>query len=329
VRPVVIIGGGLGGLSAAYALEARGIPYTIIELKPRLGGSLGSSRPAGFLYDSSRMLTLDRPDHPVFARLGRVDALAVVRTDEDGDWMAFRDGHQALIDALAKPLTGTVLYRMAVTSAGEFDARDRARGAPRFCVCLENGTVIDASGLIIAAPARYAERILRSLNAGAASLLDDYRYDSIARVNLGYRLEDVRGRLPETPPDEYPLTYIHTITLPSRVPDGGVLVQAGIRFDPAKGLSPETGGDAAGAFAALFGLPETPLFEHVSIWPEDEPLMWLDDDFGARMERLTYALPEGAAVAGSDYVATGDHRPTLAERVQSGFDAAARVIEAL
>ena len=329
MRPVVIIGGGLGGLAAAYALEGRGVPYTIIELKPRLGGALASRRSAGFLYDSSRMLTQDRPDDPLFARLGLADALEVVRTDEDGDWAAFCDGHQALIDTLAAPLTGTVLYRMAATSAGEFDARDRARGAPRFCVCLENGTVIDASGLIVAAPAHYAERILRSLNTGAASLLDDYRYDSIARVNLGYKLEDVGGKLPETPPSEYPLTYIHTLTLPPRVPDDGVLVQAGIRFDPAKGLSPETGGDAAGAFAALFGLPERPLFEHVSLWPEDEPLMWLDDDFGTRMERLTYALPEGAAVAGSDYVVTGDHRPTLAERVQSGFDAAARVMQAL
>ena len=329
MRPVVIIGGGLSGLSAAYALEARNVPYTIIELKPRLGGSLASSRSAGFLYDSSRMLTQDRPDDPIFAQLELADALDVVRTDEDGDWSAFREGHQALIDALSKPLTGTVLYRMAVTSAGEFDARDRARGAPRFCVCLENGTVIDASGLIVAAPARYAERILRSLNAGAASLLEDYRYDSIARVNLGYSYEDVRYKLPDVPPAEYPLTYIHTLTMPSRVPEGGVLVQAGIRFDPTKGLSPETGGDAAGAFAALFGLPEAPLFEHVNTWAEDEPLMWLDDDFGTRLERLTYALPEGAAVTGGDYAVTHDHRPTLAERIRSGFDAAERVMQFL
>lgn len=329
MRPVVIIGGGLGGLSAAYALETRGVPYTIIELKPRLGGSLESSRPAGFLYDASRMLTQDRPDDPVFAQLGLADTLEVVRTDEDGDWAAFREGHQALIDALAKPLTGTILYRMAVTSAGEFDARDRARGAPRFCVCLENGTVIDASALIIAAPARYAERILRSLDPSAASLLDHYRYDSIARLNIGYWSDDVRGKLPDVPPSDYPLTYIHKMTMPERVPEGGVLIQAGVRFDPTKGLAAEAGGDVAGAFAALFGLPETPLFEHISVWPEDEPLRWLDDDFETRIEKLYYALPEGAAVAGSDYVVTGDHRPTLAERIHSGFAAAIHILHAL
>lgn len=329
MRDVVIVGGGLGGIAAARVLHDRRVPYTIIELKPRLGGSVGSSRAAGFTFDSGRMLTQDRPDDSVFTQLGLADALVTVRTDDDGHWTAFRGGQQTLVDAVTRPLNGQVLYRMAVTSAGEFDAAARAKGAPRFCVCLENGTVIDCRALIVAAPARHAERILRSLNPAAAAALVDYRYDSIARLNIGYRADVVRGRLPEVPPAGYPLTYIHTLTNPSRVPEGSVLIQAGVRFDPNKGLSPETHGDVAGAFAALFGLPETPDFDHVDVWPEDEPLMWLDDDFAARMERLNYALPEGAAVAGSDYVVTGDHRPTLAERIQSGFDAAARVLRVL
>lgn len=329
MRQVVIIGGGLSGTAAAFALQARGIPYVIVEMQPRLGGSVLSGRSAGFVYDTARMLTLDLLDDSVFAQLHLDGALFAAREDDDGQWTAFRDGQKALIDALARPLTGQTLYRMAATSAGEFDTASRAKGAPRFCVCLENGTLLDAAGLIVAVPAVHAERILRSLRPQAASLLDHYRYDSIARINLGYREQDIHGRLPATAPAEYPLTYIHTLSMPSRVPDGGILIQAGIRFDRAKGLTPETGGDAAGAFAALFGLPDAPLFEHVSIWPEDEPLMWLDDDFASRMERLRYALPDGAAVAGSDYVVTGDHRPTLADRVRSGFAAAEQVMAAL
>lgn len=329
MRDVVIVGGGLSGIAAAYVLQARGVPYTIIELKPRLGGSVGSSHAAGFTFDCGRMLTQDRPDDPLFAQLGLAEALVTARADDAGLWTAFRGGQQTLVDVLTRPLTGQILYRMAVTSAGEFDAAARAKGAPRFCVCLENGTVIDCRALIVAAPARHAERIMRSLSPAAAAALDDYRYDSIARLNIGYRAADVRGRLPEVPPEAYPLTYIHTLTFPSRVPGRSVLIQAGIRFDPSKGLSPETHGDVTGAFAALFKLPEAPVFDHVELWPEDEPLMWLDDDFAARMEGLNYALPDGAAVAGSDYVVTGDHRPTLAERIQSGFDAAARVLRAL
>jgi oxygen-dependent protoporphyrinogen oxidase len=36
--PVVIVGGGISGLSAAYDLGRAGIPYTIVEKRPRLGG---------------------------------------------------------------------------------------------------------------------------------------------------------------------------------------------------------------------------------------------------------------------------------------------------
>src|SRR5579863_8163866 len=37
-RPVVIVGGGIAGLSAAYDLAKAQVPYTIIEARPRLGG---------------------------------------------------------------------------------------------------------------------------------------------------------------------------------------------------------------------------------------------------------------------------------------------------
>ena len=35
---VAIIGGGISGLSAAYYLSKAGIPCTLIEARPRLGG---------------------------------------------------------------------------------------------------------------------------------------------------------------------------------------------------------------------------------------------------------------------------------------------------
>jgi len=36
--PVVIVGGGIAGLSAAYELAKANVPYTIVEQRPRLGG---------------------------------------------------------------------------------------------------------------------------------------------------------------------------------------------------------------------------------------------------------------------------------------------------
>lgn len=330
MRDIIIIGAGLGGLGAAYTLQQRGIPYTLIDYRPRFGGSVGSYTEAGFTYDSGRSATFDRQDAPLYERLDLVHELSVVREDGVGTWFAFNRGQQILVDALARPLTGKILWRMAVTSVGEFDKSARAKGAPPFCVCLENGTVLDASALIVATPAVQAARMFRSLSAAASSLLENYRYDSIARLNIGYRLDDVRGKIPDTPAqDYYPLTYITKLFGEGRAPEGCMLVQAGVRYDPAKGIAPDSNGDIVGEFAALFGLPETPLFEHVSRWEYDEPLMWLDDDFPARMEKLRYALPQGVAVAGSDYINPHYPRPTLAERVESGIAAAERVLAAL
>ncbi|NTU60646.1 MAG: NAD(P)-binding protein, partial [Deltaproteobacteria bacterium] len=35
---VAVVGGGLGGLSAAVALAGAGVPVTLFEREPRLGG---------------------------------------------------------------------------------------------------------------------------------------------------------------------------------------------------------------------------------------------------------------------------------------------------
>ena len=41
-KPVVIIGGGLAGLYAAYNLKKRDIPFLLLEAKASLGGRIAS-----------------------------------------------------------------------------------------------------------------------------------------------------------------------------------------------------------------------------------------------------------------------------------------------
>lgn len=41
-KPVVIIGGGLAGLYAAYNLKKRNIPFLLLEAKASLGGRIAS-----------------------------------------------------------------------------------------------------------------------------------------------------------------------------------------------------------------------------------------------------------------------------------------------
>lgn len=328
-RDVVIIGGGLSGLAAAYELETLGISYTLIEVKPRLGGEIFSphveEQGVRFVADDGPMLTLDSPDSSFIQRLGLHDQIVTARTDEDGDWIGFRGGTQTLSDILSRPLQaenahGMTMMRMAVSTIGQIDL---PRVGRVFVICMENGMVLDARAMIVAAPARYAERIFHTLKPEISYRLLDYRYDAIARVSLGYRTEDI-GVVPLEPPQDYPLTYVHALThaqAPERVPDGYTLVQAGIRYEPDKTLPP----DVVGQLAALMGWPLNPVFERIAIWPESEPLMWLRDDFEQKMAEIRHFLPEGVALAGSDYIVTHHHRPTLQERYDQGIAAAQRI----
>lgn len=322
MRDVVVIGGGLSGLAAAVELEQAGIAYTLIEVKRRLGGSTATQEVEGFLLDSGPML--HRVDdrmrlHRYLSDVGLADGLFSVPLP-DAVYAGFTQGGGALVDALAKRITAPVMKRMAVSTLGQMEA---ANGEKRFSICMENGMLLDAKALVIAAPARHAERMLHTLVPEAAYLLQGYRYDNIARVSLGYRKDDL-PQMPQEPPAEYPITTLHYTEHPARVPNGGVLAQIGVRFDPAKAIP----ADLVGELAALFDWPQNPLAEHIAHWPEADPVMWVDDTHAATMQRLDTLLPPGVALAGSDYLVT-QHTPALDRRLESGVRAAQRVVTAL
>jgi protoporphyrinogen/coproporphyrinogen III oxidase len=49
---VLVIGGGITGLSAAFELHSRGVPFTLIEASPRPGGLIQTDRAGGFVIDA-------------------------------------------------------------------------------------------------------------------------------------------------------------------------------------------------------------------------------------------------------------------------------------
>ncbi|MGD0199267.1 MAG: protoporphyrinogen oxidase [Bryobacteraceae bacterium] len=51
-RRVIIVGGGISGLSAAYHLSRHGIPATILERQPRLGGVISTIQKEGCLLEA-------------------------------------------------------------------------------------------------------------------------------------------------------------------------------------------------------------------------------------------------------------------------------------
>lgn len=280
---VVIIGGGLTGLAAAWELERQRIPYTLIEVKKRFGGSIVTEKRGGFTLDGSAFLLEKYGDWDFLSELGLEDALIAYGRYRDGELVYFRAGTQTLVDALAAKLTAPVMRRMAVSSIGPLDS-------DRFGVCLENGLMLDARAVIVTAPARFTEHMLYSLDPEIALALLDYRYDPVVRVSLGYRQAD----LPTLPPLNG-FKFVESYTLPERVPADHVLVRVGVRLDEAI-KTPEAALDRVKA-----AIPAPPVVEWAAYWPEGDPLTRYLPEHGAVMDMIESRLSAGVALAGSDY----------------------------
>ena len=81
---VIVIGGGVGGLSAAIGLAARGARVTLLEQNARLGGKLNVWEAGGFKFDTGpHVLTMLWALEEVFEAAGRTlsDVLTLIRLD--------------------------------------------------------------------------------------------------------------------------------------------------------------------------------------------------------------------------------------------------------
>ncbi|GAB4515496.1 MAG: hypothetical protein OHK0046_19110 [Anaerolineae bacterium] len=307
MRNIVIIGGGLSGLAAAVECERRGVAYTLIEVKPRLGGSLHSVQGSGFILDSVPMFQPIRDADWLRAMCA---ALGVEGLVFEGERVLFTQGVESLVAALAARVTSPVMYRMAVSTLGRMDAQ-------RFSICMENGMLLDARALIVASPARHAERMFHTLTPEISYRLLDYRYDTITHIAMGYPMQaDVSTVLPE----DYPLTYIQQTRQPERVPEGGLLLQTGLRVAPH-----DVPQDPVGEIAALMDWPLNPAVDHIATWTESDPVMWRDPNHTQNMHAIHHLLPERVALIGSDYIPTAEP-PRLDERWRQGIAAVERVL---
>jgi protoporphyrinogen oxidase len=303
---VIIIGGGLTGMAAAWELEQRRISYRLIEVKNRLGGSIVTRREAGFTLDGVGLEHEQYGEWAFLPELGLEDALVPLGRYRDGQLVVFRDGTQTLTDAIERRLTAPIMKRMAVSSIGQVGAH--------FGICLENGLMLDARAVIVTAPARYAAHMLHSFQPDAALLLLDYRYDPVVRVSLGYRADAA----PDIP-DNLPLKFIQRYTQPERIPADHVLIRAGVRLDGVI-KSPD---DALRRVRSLLNAPD-PVVQWAYYWAEADPLSRYLPEHAEAMDALDRLLPAGVVVAGSDYRAK-----RLDQQVEQGRAAARRIAEYL
>lgn len=309
-RDVIVVGGGLSGLAAAYELEQLGVSYTLIEVKPRLGGSIVTVKQAGFIMDGG-VFAFPRPDSwPTLDALGLSDALYTISPDTDAGRVAFKTGTQTLTDALAAKLTAPILHRMAVSSIGPNAAGNG------YAVCLENGLAFEARAVIVATPARYAERILRNLSPEVSESLNPYYYDHVVRVALGYR-GDNRPDEFQMPPNML-FASLNTTDHPARVPDGGLLVQAGVRAMWQEDIDTPR---FVELLTESMGWPAPDTFS-VHLWAEADPLTVTGPP--RMLHRANEHLPETVRLVGNCY------RPLLLhERTALAREAARHIAAAL
>ena len=312
MRDVVVIGGGLSGLSACYELEKQQLPYTVIEVKRRFGGCIRSTFEAGFIMDDSAFAFRAPAEQALLKELDLADQMLAIGDDA----FIFRQGTESLINALGSRLRGGRLTLMAVSSIG--------RSRRRFTLCLENGIMLDAGALILAVPARYAARMLYNLAPEAAQGLGDFRYDTIRRISLGYHKRDLPARIDSVDETVYP--FVLATNHQGRVPDQDhMLIQVGLRCP-----SDLPNDEAVRRATRQFGLDGTPLVSRVEYWPEADSLSAYDDAHGDNMRAMRDLLPAGIDFVGSDYCLDAPQARGIArldERIRSGRRAARAAID--
>jgi protoporphyrinogen oxidase len=175
---------------------------------------------------------------------------------------------------------------------------------------------MQAAALIVAAPARYTERMFYGYVPEISLALRGFRYDSITRISLGYRTGAISTPIP--PPPDVGFAFGYWTDSEHRVPAGHVLVQAGVRW-PLDRSSPQA---LIAHLQQDMGWPPDPAIAQAHYWPESHCLNSYHDDHTQVVAAIEHSLPEGIALIGSDY-----HGLRVEDRMEQGQAAANKIAD--
>ena len=221
---VVVIGGGLSGLTAAFKLARAKHRVLVVESAPALGGQIQTERRAGFVVELggegfvARSEALPKLAHKLGIEaelMGQAETRSlgfrdgelielqpgeaakllgfqVARDDEGQGIRTFRRGMGSLIDALQQKLASDVEIRTG------FRVRQIERRSREYEIRGDRGVSVLAERLVIATAARAAGELVAPMLGTAAFAPDALRTQSSVTISLAFPRGAIRHALDAT-----------------------------------------------------------------------------------------------------------------------------------
>lgn len=232
-------------------------------------------------------------------------------------------GMGSLIERVAETLAGHDLRKSAAVAR-------LARSGAGYRLDLEDGTAVEAEGVVLAAPAMEAARILTRLAPTAASLLAGIEHVSTAVVSLGFKAGDLPTLdghgfvVARDQPSPITACTWSSSKWPDRAPPHCALLRAylGSAVAPVDLEQPDERLVAAArdGIARTMGVAAEPVIARVHRWPAAMPQYAVGHrDRVARIEAEVAGFPR-LALAGAAYDGVG-----IPDAIASGLSAARRV----
>ena len=343
---VVVVGGGIAGLAAAWDLVQAGVDVTVLESERRPGGVIVTERRDGFLVEGGPDGFLAaEPELPALAaELGIADRLIAQQARGSSRWTgkqfesleegraaellgielrganlaagfrSFAAGMAEPVAALAERLVTCLRFTQGVTGVAQ------ARAGWR--VALTGGSAHEAEGLVLALPAYAAGRWLEQIGVADARALGDVVYAPSLTVSLAYRAGQITRPLEGSGfvggMSLRACTYASS-KFAGRAPDAHVLVRAFLA--PAEGDPAQL---AHAELSAILGIRGAPLWSRAFHWTRGLPRY--REHHAAHLtavrDRLARLAP--LAICGAGYDGAG-----VSSCVRSGRQAAAELLRRL
>ena len=246
-------------------------------------------------------------------------------------FVTMQNGMQHMVDTLLGRLSLGEIRRNCSAKTVQLQPGNGAGQA--WHIACEDGSALQADGVVLATPAFQTARLLQSCDTQLADQLADISYSSAATVSLAYRRDDIPHALngfgfvvPAIEERSIIAGTFSSIKYPGRAPDGNVLLRAfvGGTLQAEMFNLDDTQMEhvVRQELAALLGVQAAPLFSRIARYPQSMPQYLVGHlDRVAEIEQRVTTHP-GLALAGNAYRGVG-----IADCVRSGEAAAAAVVD--